>query len=176
MVYETGAVRVYENASALPRSFVVHSAILESNPDPSELFRPGAFDPSQTVILEEAFDISRLSGSGEATVEFTDYTPMKVTIHASLTSPGFLILNDTYYPGWRALVDGEERKIYRANYLFRAVYLFPGDHTIEFVYRPLSLYCGLAISLLTLFSVIGILIKKVLSPSVERRRRGVRPN
>jgi hypothetical protein len=176
IVYKTGAVRVYENASALPRSFVVHSAISESEPDPLELLQPGAFDPSQTVILEEAFDTSRLSGSGEATVDITNYTAMKVTIHASLTSPGFLVLNDTYYPGWRALVNDEERKIYRANYLFRAVFLPAGDHTIEFVYRPLSLYCGLVISLLTLSVVVGILTKKVLSPSVEGQRGKVRPS
>ena len=52
-------------------------------------------------------------------------------------------------PGWRVTVDGEERPLLRANYLFRAVAVEPGQHTVEFRYAPGSIRVGAALSLAT---------------------------
>lgn len=59
---------------------------------------------------------------------------------------GWFILADTVYPGWVGYVDGEEEKIEVANGLFRAVRVEEGNHTIEFQYRPLWFYVGIALS------------------------------
>jgi uncharacterized membrane protein YfhO len=45
------------------------------------------------------------------------------------------------------VVDGQETPIYRANYLFRAVYVPAGQHSVDFVYRPRAFRLGLLISL-----------------------------
>jgi len=71
---------------------------------------------------------------------------------------GFLILSDVYYPGWKVYVDGIEEKIYRADYLLRAVHLPPGFHQVRFVYDPMSFKVGLWIILSTLFCFGGYLI------------------
>jgi len=65
------------------------------------------------------------------------------------------VLTDAYYPGWRALVDGLETPIYRADLLFRAVYLPAGQHRVEFIYDPLSFKLGAAISLAALLGLVG---------------------
>jgi uncharacterized membrane protein YfhO len=66
-------------------------------------------------------------------------------------------LTDAHYPGWRALADSLETPIYRADLLFRAVYLPAGQHRVEFVYDPLSFKLGAAISLTALLGlVVGI--------------------
>ena len=69
--------------------------------------------------------------------------------------PGWLVLADTYYPGWRVFVDGVEGRIYRADYVLRAVPLATGSHQVEFVYEPMSFKVGATISGITLLLVLG---------------------
>jgi len=53
---------------------------------------------------------------------------------------------DTFYPGWRATVDGQAAEIVRANYAFRAVALEAGAHQVVLRYRPRSLIAGTIVS------------------------------
>ena len=68
----------------------------------------------------------------------------------------FLVLSDTYFPGWKAYVDGKKAKIYRANYAFRAIPLTAGAHEVEFVYDPLSFKLGAAVTFLGIMGCIGM--------------------
>ena len=99
---------------------------------------------------------------------FLDYQPEKVVIEADLPQAGFLVLSDSYYPGWKVFVDGEEDRILRANYIMRAVRLSPGHHQVEFIYDPSSFKLGLAISLATLF-----LILVLIGYEIIKNRRGI---
>jgi uncharacterized membrane protein YfhO len=74
-------------------------------------------------------------------------------LRADLSSSGWLVLGEWDYPGWRAFVNGQRQRIYRADYSLRAVPLDPGTHEIELVYRPVGLYVGAALSALTLLIV-----------------------
>ena len=70
-----------------------------------------------------------------------------------------LFLADLAYPGWKAYVDGQETQIYRADYLFRSVFVPAGTHSVEFVYRPRSFRLGLLITLLaTAGGVVALLL------------------
>lgn len=72
-----------------------------------------------------------------------------------------LVLADTWFPGWRAFVDGVERPIRRANHAFRAVELSPRDRQVVFEYRPLSYLIGRAVSLgALLLVVLGIVVRR----------------
>jgi len=148
----SGDVKIYENLENLPRAFVVHRArILE---DALEAMREGAFDPGREVILSQG-PVGRLEdGKAQDRVSIVSYQPERVEVQAHLGAPGYLVLTDAYYPGWRAFVDGRPAKIERADYHFRAVYLEEGEHTIEFVYVPSSFKVGVAISLACLALVI----------------------
>jgi uncharacterized membrane protein YfhO len=64
-----------------------------------------------------------------------------------------LVLADSYYPGWKAFVDGREEVIRRANLFFRAVQLPAGNHIVEFRYEPRSFTFGLVISAATLVAL-----------------------
>jgi uncharacterized membrane protein YfhO len=52
------------------------------------------------------------------------------------------VLLDTYYPGWRAEVDGRRTPIRAANAAFRAVAVPAGRHRVRFTYRPASVLAG----------------------------------
>jgi hypothetical protein len=68
------------------------------------------------------------------------------SLHFQVQSAGgLLVQNDSYYPGWRAFVDGEEHPLLRVNHALRGVLLPPGSHEVVFRYRPRILYVGLGL-------------------------------
>jgi uncharacterized membrane protein YfhO len=72
---------------------------------------------------------------------------------------GYLVLTDCYFPGWRVYVDGERSKIYKADYIFRAVALQKGEHKLHFVYKPFSVRLGLVLIALSFSLIVCIFIK-----------------
>jgi len=163
---KTPAMRVYFNEHFLPRAYLVHD--MKIIPEKEEIFREllsPSYDPRRSVILEDsdcplAEDSPDVPGVEYARIE--SYSPNKVVVRAQVSGSAYLILADTWYPGWKALVDGRETKIYRANYIQRAVYLEPGAHAIEFVYSPASFKLGLGVSLATLAALIGVGFVKIV--------------
>ena len=71
-------------------------------------------------------------------------------------TPAYLVLADTFDPGWSATVDGHSAPIRPAYVAFRAVYLTPGTHKIVFTYRPAGLDLGLSLTGCGLF--LGLLL------------------
>jgi len=73
--------------------------------------------------------------------------PEVFVVEADMACPGLVVAGDSYYPGWRARVDGERRPVQELDAV-RAVRSGVGRHTIEFRYRPASVYWGLGLTLL----------------------------
>ena len=88
-------------------------------------------------------------------VEFDRNDPEHVSLRVRAPQRGFLVLSDQDAPGWVATVDGAPSPILRANYVFRAVEVPAGESTVEFVYRPLSLRIGAAISAVTALGLVA---------------------
>lgn len=152
---------------AFPRVFL--TADYEVSEDKEEILqtikdRLGTSGP--WVILDHApFEkIAASAGPFPGNAEIVEYRNNSVKIEAELSQQGLLVLNDANYPGWRAQVDGKDVEILRANFLFRAVPLDKGRHTVEFMYRPKSLYLGAAISIISLIATLYLL---------RVRRRGI---
>jgi uncharacterized membrane protein YfhO len=76
--------------------------------------------------------------------------PDEIVLETDVGFPGYLVLADTYYPGWRATIDGAATRIFPADIAFRAVKLPPGKHTVRFVYRPMSVGVGFLVAGLAL--------------------------
>lgn len=74
----------------------------------------------------------------------------EITIRVAPDTTAQLVLTDTWYPGWHAYVDGEERPLRRANYFFKSVEVRPGDETVVFRYRSEPLRRGALISAVSL--------------------------
>ena len=49
---------------------------------------------------------------------------------------GWLSIADTWYPGWKASIDGMDVILYRANYAFRGIRIPAGNHTVVIHYQP----------------------------------------
>ena len=65
-------------------------------------------------------------------IEITAYSENKIITKTENAGDGFIVLVDSYYPAWRANIDGMSTKIYRADYNFRGVIVPRGKHTVVF--------------------------------------------
>ena len=117
------------------------------------------FDYRSYVVLEEEPQASFGRGDtsvslGKALIERDEINSM--TVRAVLSQPGFLVLSENFYPSWKVYVDGRPDKIYRANYLFRAVYLDEGEHQVRFVFDSATYGVGKTSTLLTSVLLLAI--------------------
>lgn len=145
ILYNDEKYQIFEYTEAYPRAFLASSyKVTKDDWDILHtLFDPG-FDSRNTLILEEKPDVEPLAGQGAA--EIVSYKPTKVVIRTTSETPKLLFLSDVFDPGWKAAIDGNQTKVYRADYDFRAVAVPAGDHTIEFVYFPRKLSYGFLLS------------------------------
>ncbi|MCL4359644.1 YfhO family protein [Patescibacteria group bacterium] len=136
--------------TAYPRAFLVNHSVVERGPDRilKTLLDP-SFSPRTTAILEAdtGYPVDERA-SGSATIRL--YTPNSIEITTRATGSTLLVLSDTYYPGWRAAVDGHETPIYRADYAFRAIRIDGGTHSVRFFYAPDSFRYGVYLSLVSI--------------------------
>jgi hypothetical protein len=156
----SGDVKVYEALDVLPRAYAVHRTrvIADDEASIAAMIDP-AFDPARTAILAGGREIDApQSGSTASSVTILSYEPEEIVLRASLPAPGYVVLSDSWYPGWRVTVDGEMATIERANLAFRAVHVPEGTHTVHWTYRPRSYYVGLGISGAALLAVAAALL------------------
>lgn len=140
---------LYEVSAFVPRAYIVSDAVYEKGPRRTmERLTSAPFDLSRQVVLDAPTSI-KASRQSVSETKITSYQNREVHLSARLQNPGILVLADTYYPGWRVYVDGDERPVLRANHFFRAVELPAGNHWVKFTYDPISFKLGAIISTLT---------------------------
>lgn len=64
--------------------------------------------------------------------------------------PGLLIFSEVFYPGWQARLDGQPARLQPVAGLLRGIVLPPGEHQVEMIFLPLSVYLGWCLGLLGL--------------------------
>jgi hypothetical protein len=107
---------------------------------------PG-FDPQAEVILEAEPGQPLPASGGSGTAALTSSAdPNRAVVEIEADGPAWLLLSDTWYPGWEARVDGQRVSIWRGDYLFRAVPVPAGEHVVEFIYRPVSFIAGVVLA------------------------------
>ncbi len=83
-------------------------------------------------------------------------TGNEVTVRVTAERPALLFMADTWYPNFRARLNGEPVPLWRANLAYRAVPVPAGEHTVRLVYRPTEFYAGLAATAAGLVAMIVI--------------------
>ncbi|PIS15639.1 hypothetical protein COT62_02685 [Candidatus Roizmanbacteria bacterium CG09_land_8_20_14_0_10_41_9] len=121
-------------------------------------------DVKDTVFIEEDSKgaIKTIGTTGQLDASyFTEVDENEyLRIKTKTSDESILVLADTFYPGWELYIDGKKTSIFHANILFRGTFLPRGTHRVEYVYKPVSFYYGLVVSLVTIVGFIAFLFRK----------------
>ncbi|HUT53151.1 MAG TPA: hypothetical protein VM658_07150 [bacterium] len=163
---------IFTNPGALPRAFVTHRARVIAGKEERLAYIGGPrFDPSAEVVLEHEVPAFHASGREmREPVKILLYRPGRIVLHADLAEEGFLVISDTYCPGWIASVGGAEERILRADHAFQAVRLGRGPSRVTLTYWPLSLRIGLWAALAGAISLAILMAAKLFAPGRGRVR------
>ncbi len=146
--------KIFELPGRLPRAYLVGRSV-----------RVAAFMDNLGLVKDHDFTRAVLIENGPAPpsaeeetdfdmipAEVKSYAPGEVRLEAESKAAGYLVLSDSFFPGWRAFIDGTETPIFKANYLVRAVRFPAGRHEVVFKYKPLPYAVGKVVSVITLLA------------------------
>lgn len=133
IVFEDKSTVILENLHTLPRYFTVSGwEVIKDKHEIIARLQQKDFDYKNKIILEE---------------------------QPPSSASRFLFISDSWYPGWKAYIDSKEQKIYRANYMFRAVEIPQGSQKLTFSYEPDSFKLGAIITTVSLGTSILVYLK-----------------
>jgi hypothetical protein len=158
-VEDRNDVGLYENQHAMPRAWTVSHAValpreailrtLQNSVMPDGT----VFDPRDTALVEAPVELPVSEAAHAAQISSVRDRGTEVLVAVQTAAATFLVLSDTYYPGWRVTIDDHPADVHRTDYLLRGVVVPRGEHTIRFSFVPLSFYCGLGVSALALLAL-----------------------
>ena len=155
------------NDGVLPRAYLVGGARFFGTYDEVlDYMKAGEFDPRREILLvgqsgaapDSAVDIGRVSMAA--------YEPQEIVMGVQADRDCYVFISDTYYPGWKATVDGEEAPVLRANYAFRALAVSEGKHEVRMVYEPAPFRIGIILSIAGLVLLVLLLVSRSAAASL----------
>jgi hypothetical protein len=92
----------------------------------------------------------RIPGNGDpprgGSIRVRVANPEEVLVEVTASERSLLVVNDSFYPGWHATVDGLAEPILLTNGLARGVVVPAGPHSVSLRYEPVPFRVGLAVS------------------------------
>ncbi|MBK7246533.1 MAG: hypothetical protein IPI05_02555 [Flavobacteriales bacterium] len=115
-------------------------------------YDPATVDPandSALVVLAEGEEVKEvLRHMPSDLVQVTGFDHDGISLHVKTAHPTFAMLQQAWYPGWTATVDGVPADILRANIAFFGIVLPAGKHELQFRFEKPVVPWLLGISLL----------------------------
>jgi hypothetical protein len=137
--------RLYVNEHALPRAYLAYRTVRATGPEDLSRLLGAGFDGRRSTVVEG--DAPGLDGPAEiAPVAAIRARPELLRFEVAPEHPAVLVVTDTWYPGWRASVDGVASPVQRVNALFRGVAVPVGARQVELRFDPWTFRAGAALS------------------------------
>ena len=143
--------QLLENSRVLPRAFIptsVHAGSVDAIREMRTCRDFGA----EAWIDTSGPRTDLPNGSGTVQVRRNG---SHMLLHAAMRSPGWIVVSEAAWKGWRAVSGGEHFKIHFADHAFIGIYVPSGEHDIELSYRPKAATSGGMVSIVTAMMLIG---------------------
>lgn len=151
---------IREISDALPFAYFVPMREVERATGRQEaLARTIELAPSAIAIVEGMGNGTATHSEPTASGTHLSYSPDALSFRIDAPEDGVVVINEAYYPGWRAWIDGNSAPIHRANGFVRAVHITQGRHRVRMSFEPESgrtWRVVLAISLLAALVILAL--------------------
>ena len=148
----------YRSTTAFPRAWIVHQATVTKALEALSVLREHPEQLRTKVLLSEGEPLDEPPCESHLSIE--ERSDEALVMHADACAKGYLVVADSYYPGWVATVDGQPARIIRGDFLLEVVGVPKGPSEVLLEYRPLSFRVGMIVTVVALFSVLAVLIPK----------------
>ena len=151
---------VLENRRARPRAWLASEVVPLGERDMTlaihhSLLPDGRlFDPAAMALVDQGDMPAATYRSEGAIVRTQSVEPGRIRVMVSSNAGGFLVLSESYYPGWRAQTGGRELPVHRTDLSLQGVTLPPGEHIVIFEFDSRTLGAGAAASAIALTGLI----------------------
>lgn len=152
-VFSDKSVSVLENQNVLPRAYFAQK-ILVAN-DKSDLIRQissSHFDPRMHAVITTK-PAQVLGYDPKSSISITKYTSQELALSVKTSLPSFVIVSNSYDPGWRASINGQNSKVFKTNASMIGVEVGAGESSIRLYYLPREFIIGGLISLLSVLII-----------------------
>jgi hypothetical protein len=148
-ILETQHAGLYAAMKRQPFVYLADSIV------PLEQYDPATVNPakdSALVVLAEGANVpGPMRRERSDTVAVAGFDHDGISVHTSTSGPAFLLLQQAWFPGWSATVDGTPVELVRANIAAFGIALPSGSHTVSFRFEKPAIPWLLGISLITFF-------------------------
>ncbi|MBQ0096379.1 MAG: hypothetical protein KBS53_01845, partial [Bacteroidales bacterium] len=119
-------------------------------------------------VLPERLDEVSDGGAGKGEVVMTYYSPNELKYRYSLPHESLVVFSEIFHPSWKASCNGDELRLFRADWVLRAAVLPAGEGEIVMRYVPedyaqgekLSRICSILLLVLLASSIAMIVYRK----------------
>jgi hypothetical protein len=129
---------------------VVHKAIVESAEDKQELAIRTA-DLRSVAVLSRPVQVSGTPEGDQ--VDLRNYKSSAPSVGVYSNGPALLVLSEVDVPGWVATVNSAKAEIVRVDGVLRGIAIPAGRSRVELYYRPMPVYFGAVLTVLTFLGV-----------------------
>ncbi len=145
---DSGAVNIWQNAYWRDRAYMTYRYEVVKTPDAqyARMLDTNAYNGHSVLLYNEPSQQILFADTVTNTVRIGLAENNRVVIHVQTAEAGYFVLADTWYPGWKALVNGNVQEILQANFAQRAVIVPAGESTVEFRFEPASFRVGAWVS------------------------------
>jgi hypothetical protein len=136
------AIRVYDLDQPLPLRFVASQVVTVRDRESAERLaaEPG-FREAGSVAVEGG---PKVAPGASGRIETLHEASERIELEVLADRESVIVLREAHAPGWRALVNGREAPVLRADGRHRAIPIPAGRSRVTLTYRPPGLRAGLA--------------------------------
>ena len=144
-----GSVNIYKNEKYLPRINMRYKyRIYHDVKEMVEQFYSNNYDPETVFFKDEPLiRINHQNVKNRVNLIIEENNYLNINVYSE--KEGYLILSDTFYPGWECRINGKKTQITKANYSMRSVVVPAGNSVVEFEFNPITFRIGMIITFIS---------------------------